>query len=202
MIHATVTWCHPIAVGFLGITKNAHTSILTSLLMHGCGDRYQNRQIDQKWQTPKYQIPYWTFSFLRNPFDRLVSAWAYKVRVPSQEDKLYWRLADQYGAAMPVGMPFPDFVRLLYCTPPLQWDRHFQPQIVFLAGRHLDFLGRVETIRDDWRVVERHAGRDLPLPVTRKSRRDPDYRQYYDPDTRRMVEKMYAEDLSAFAYQF
>ena len=205
MIHATMTWCHPIAVGFLGITKCAHTSILHSLLEFGCGDPYDNQQIAEKWQTPRYGTHYWTFTFVRNPYDRLVSGWADKVANPHcvNSGMVYHRLAAQYGKAIVPGMSFPRFVQLLANTPPLTWDRHFQQQSRFLSGCKLDFTGRVESMASDWPVIESRAGREMPLGKPRRaSRRNRDYRAYYNADTRALVRRMYAEDLGRFGYNF
>jgi hypothetical protein len=85
---------------------------------------------------------------------------------------------------------------------------HFetQPQMFWLkdtAGTiPLDFVGRFETLQADWQIVCRALGKDLPLPHLHHRPRSTDYRDAYDPASRELVARRYAEEIEIFGYRF
>lgn len=135
------------------------------------------------------------FSFVRNPFDRAVSLWAYLRRFDLFDEQL----------------PFEAFVDLieegvtpigLYNTSGLS---QANPQMEWLTQPHgasLDFVGRYETIQSDFRkVCQRLDIPDIKLAHHNQSDRS-DYRSYFNHRTRRVVEQIYAPDFEAFDYSF
>ena len=64
------------------------------------------------------------------------------------------------------------------------------------------FVGRFETLEEDWARLCEKLSLDVKLPH-RGKRRDPKhYREYYDEETRRMVEEVHAVDLEKYGYSF
>lgn len=123
--------------------------------------------------------------FVRNPFDRLVSCYEFfrstKVRGPETRALSFAEWAARVCEA-------PDA------------DIHHRPIATdFLAPA---FVGRVETMEDDWRRFAGWLGSEPP-PIGRlnTSVRRP-YRDYYDAETRRLVARAYAADLDLFGYRF
>ncbi len=66
----------------------------------------------------------------------------------------------------------------------------------------LDHVGRLENLAATIETVKDATGRELVIPKVWSSRRKPGYESYYSDYTRKIVEKVYTEDLERFGYQF
>lgn len=132
----------------------------------------------------------YTFAFVRNPWDRLVSAWA---------DKVVRR--DTYGLPDDVRASFPLFVRWIADTVDLATaDRHIRHQHVMVDRDIVDFVGRFETFSRDFDAVCRRLG--LPPCEDRRNASPHDsYERYYDRELAALVGRLYAEDVEAFGYE-
>jgi hypothetical protein len=144
------------------------------------------------------------FGFVRNPWDRLVSSFHHLKRGGCHDNDKRW--ADQHLAGYTEFEPFVKGWlngRTIYSD---VW--HFVPMVRFvcLPGRRahaLDYLGRFETLADDFARIARRLGREASLAhVNHAPRAHADYRAYYTPETRRIVERVYAADIEAFGYSF
>jgi hypothetical protein len=141
---------------------------------------------------------YFKFAFVRNPWDRVVSAFFYLDGGGCNEFDEAYRA--QYLARY--NGSFEAFVRGL---PSHVTHVHFRPQTYWLSdatGRLLpDFIGRFETIEPDFRQVADRLGLSADLPVVNRSRHRP-YREHYSAETRDIVASIYRRDIDAFSYQF
>jgi hypothetical protein len=125
---------------------------------------------------------YFIFSFVRNPWDRFVSIACY-LDIP------LIRMAKEFNT--------------LRKQEPLR--SHSLPLYGYAhcnGARFADFIGRFENLQADFdRVCKR-----LGLPRTRLprvSRTDHEhYARYYDANVRRIVARLYADDIKAFGYRF
>lgn len=157
---------------------------------------------------------YFKFSFVRNPWDRMVSEYKYRGH-PMRMTFKRWLLEH---------LPPPGFTDA-YC--------HIVPQHEYLYdadGRLLaDFVGRYESLQADFDVVcERlgiartplpHENRSLEAPrirslndIKKRIRRwlwtlrprnvYPHYTQYYDAESRELVRRLYRRDIDTFGYAF
>ncbi len=85
---------------------------------------------------------------------------------------------------------------------------HFVPmtRFVCLPGHTrpaLDFLGRYETLAEDFATVAARLGLGATLERVNAAPRDRcNYRDYYTPKTRAIVERVYQSDVRAFEYEF
>lgn len=155
------------------------------------------------------------FAVVRNPWDRLVSAWSFARRGYS--------LVEPAGAKSPVGAAririrredqyqrpeFESFER--FVTEWLaerdvhQLDGVFRPQVDFVhdaaGGLPLDFLGRFERLDMTARWLGGVIGRQFDLARLNASERGA-YRSHYTPELARMVGEIYAADIAAFDYDF
>ena len=148
------------------------------------------------------------FSFVRNPFERIVSEYRYRNYLRHRS--------------------FRDFV--LNRLPGKGWDdqyRHVMPQYDMLhdAREHLlvDFVGRFENLEADFAEVCRRIGtagtplrhRNRSDKWTRKLKRHArnlmyqngenhksGYRAFYDTETREAVSRLYQRDIETFGYRF
>jgi hypothetical protein len=146
---------------------------------------------------------YFSFSFVRNPWARLVSEYCYRER--GQE-----RLRT-----------FKDFVLSAFSKKSDYSDdyRHLIPQSEFLCGRDgrlmVDFIGYFETLQRDFDIVCSRLGIPVAeLPYANSSSADANQRTspgkseadfyvpYYDKELRQFVAEFYAADIQRFGYRF
>ena len=95
----------------------------------------------------KYRRSHFSFSFVRNPFDRLIAAYNNKV-IEIEAPPL-----PMQNMGITHGMPFEAFLDVLIETPFKQYDVHVLPQNQLLCiGNQIvpKFVGRVEQINEHW----------------------------------------------------
>ncbi|MFB6271834.1 MAG: sulfotransferase family 2 domain-containing protein [Salinibacter sp.] len=146
---------------------------------------------------------YYTFSFVRNPYTRLVSAYEYLRRGGHPA----WPENQQFGEEVIESYEgFQPFV--------LQWLRpnrtewplpHFYPQTHFLTlddQLAVDFLGHVETIEEDFATVCDHFGVEASLPQANATPGECDpLGGYYDSEVvMQRVQEVYRSDFERFGY--
>ena len=139
------------------------------------------------------------FTFVRNPWDRLVSAYHYLVQGSRAFAWETW--------------PFERFVKEWLGTRPfsakgigLTLYRHIAPQhrTCYFNDHRIDevFIGRFETIQHDWeQLLSLGVNGDKVLPQLRPSEHKP-YQGYYNDKTRRIVRRLYRQDIERFGYKF
>jgi hypothetical protein len=196
-----------------GITdpRSGHTILdrkhcdLSELARHGLLSEKDRREL-------------FVFTTTRNPFDSLVSHY-YKRRtvrnreVDNPDSFVHRRPHAVEGIKLATEMPFDDW---------LEW--HLRPKTGRQRVRALlrasalnrgnmyvhyaqgaDFVMRYERLQDDFAEVQRRIGVERPHEIPRINAtpvRDPEYRAYYTPYTRGLVEKVFAADLVHFGYVF
>ena len=146
---------------------------------------------------------HFSFSFVRNPFDRLVSAYNNKIL----------ELDDVPGPMQAMGlshgMSFTDFLKCIAATMDAAIDVHLLPQssILCLDGQLIpSFIGRLETMETDWQRLETRLKQErLPplghLPEKNRRRGDDhtDVSQYFaDSGLVQLVVDRYRGDLELF----
>lgn len=147
------------------------------------------------------------FAIVRNPWDRLFSAWAQKIRGRSLDDRRVTRLgrSAEPSAVAPALTDFPSFVRLLEASTLFEHDIHFQPQAQILQSIELDFVGRferyVESVRHALEVV---GLGQLTTSLGHRNRTSDGshYSTRYDEETRDTVARLYAADIERWGYEF
>ena len=138
---------------------------------------------------------YFKFTFVRNPWDRLVSC--YLEKVIGQR-----RWIEIFGPTP----SFADFVRVVHGIPDEEADIHYRSQYLNVtdgAGELVvDFVGRVENLQDDIRTVASVRDLEYSLEHFRKSEGRKPYREYYDEETKNLVAERYVADIELFSYEF
>ena len=133
---------------------------------------------------------YFSFTFVRNPWSRMVSNWKMFTTQSARIRQLKSMTDEDLSR-------FDDFVDFAIRVP----NHHWQPQVLFLP-EPVDFVGRVENFEADFcRVLERHG---LENPVT-ESLNVTDHKPYSAYYTDGLVDKVadfYAEDIRTFGYEF
>ncbi|SPH24273.1 hypothetical protein DEA8626_03323 [Defluviimonas aquaemixtae] len=182
---------------FVHVPKCAGTAITTQLpIAHG----HRSAEF-LRWKDPALFDACFTFGFVRNPYDRFVSAFHYLRSDKTSRRDAAWGLQflGRYKG-------FGDFAEAMLeparRRPVLGW-LHFLPQTYFLCDRKnrviVDFVGRQERFAEDLEEVNRRAGFSLVNQRVRAVKRD-DYRTFYTPDTARLIEEIYADDFEVFGF--
>ena len=137
-----------------------------------------------------------TFTIVRNPWDRAVSHFYYRV------------MTNQTGLGEnPID--FSEWIERVYVDrDPRYYDqpRMFMPQLDWLAdekGRLLvKLVGRYESLERDFTQICKNIGRARSsLPRLKASTR-PHYREAYSDRTAEVVAQWFAKDIAAFDYAF
>jgi hypothetical protein len=187
---------------YVRVPKSGNTSI-NAAIPGGRKQRLASRRL------AKTHPDWLTFSFVRNPWSRLVSTWFQKVRIESANQA---KMVDgvfkgfrRLGLEVRPDMPFPEFAELVCALRDDQAEKHLQSQCHFLVrdGELVPaFLGRLENMRADWAEVLRRAGIDYELPHLNKTKHA-HYSSYFpDEGLVKLVGERYAEDVERFEYRF
>ena len=146
---------------------------------------------------------HFSFSFVRNPFDRLVSAYNNKLL----------ELDEIPGPMQAMGlvdsMPFGSFLDVVASTSDDKLDIHLLPQsiILCLEGQLIpSFVGHLETMHQDWSSLQQQLRREnlpklgaLPQKNVRRGSDHRDVPDYFkDPGLIRIVTERYGDDIELF----
>ena len=179
-------------VVFIHINKTGGTSIECAL--HLRSERLSAREKRARLGERRWQRAF-KFAFVRNPWDKVVSHYHYRVRTGKAG------FDDDHP-------PFGDWVRLAYRDRnPRYYDvpLMFASQLEWVADREghvlVDFIGRFERLDEDFAEVCRHIGVRAELPRV-KTTSHAHYRDFYDDETRAIVARAFAPDLERFGYRF
>lgn len=180
---------------FLHIPKTGGSSIYRAL-EKAVGARRQNEThteivrakefLGKKWER------YFKFSFVRNPWDRIVSAYEYNRQ---------HKQAFSPGGSLPGVSCFRDWV--------YWWVEHRKsyqyPYVVENGELVVDLLGRYENLQEDFAEICRRVGVS-PVPVLGryKASPHPPYQEYYcyAGELRRVVGDLFRKDIEIFGYAF
>ena len=143
------------------------------------------------------------FSFVRNPFDRLVSAYNNKIL---ELDDVTKPMKDM---GLFHNMPFREFLGIINETPDQSLDVHLMPQATILSidGTIIpSFVGQIEQIAAHWKILQLWMKKeglpvlsDLPEKNVRRGSDHSDLPRYYsEQEDINLVEKRYEEDIELF----
>ena len=140
-------------------------------------------------------LDYFKFTFVRNPWDRLVSCYLEKVIRLRKWPEIFG-----YSPS------FADFVAVVHGIPDEEADIHYRSQYLNLIDSSgnlvVNFVGRVETLHDDMKAVASVRSLVYSLAHFRKSNGRKRYQKYYGKKTRDLVGERYARDIKLFGYEF
>lgn len=153
------------------------------VLMYYKTSPYLNKQMGmntEKWET------YFKFTFIRNPYDRIVSGW------------------NHLGKKV----PFSKYLLMKNKVTDMEYIHVFMPQIRHIINMKnkisMDFIGHFENLENDFLKVLYHIGITLPshdsnVRVNVKPHKK--YIEYYDQMTLNIVNEIIKDDLNAFHYK-
>jgi len=132
---------------------------------------------------------YFKFTFVRNPWDRLVSEYEFLLR--KTEHGRHERVKKLGG--------FSDFIRM-------QIPRRDAYQINMMCDRHgkvlMDFIGKLENLQNDWNTVCDRIGIPHQELQRKNASERSHYQDYYDAESRLLVARHWAREIELFGYRF
>lgn len=181
-----------IDVIFVHINKTGGSSIEVALglpFQHRTALELRQDLGEERWRSR------FSFAFVRNPWDRIASHYAYRVKTDQTG------LGDRH-------IGFNDWVRLAYGErDPRYYDqpKMFMPQTHWIADTAgeimVDFVGRFERLEHDFATVCERLGRQARLPHLKRSGGSAPVEEYSD-EAVEIVRTRFAEDIERFGYRF
>lgn len=187
---------------FVHIPKTAGVSLTRSLYGTRAG-RHASIATYQMAFPAKDFYAYFKFTFVRNPWDRLYSAYRFlSAGAMGERHDLAWIEANLSGAR-----DFEDFVMNHLTRPEIRSFVHFRDQESFLRDVvtkrvGVDFVGRFETLSEDFAIAAARIGRDTTLPHLNRTKVAGSYRDAYSTKMARRAGEVYAVDAALFGYDF
>lgn len=207
---------------FVPIQKVATTSLVGAFLPLALGVRQVPRElihfmplvhISKRMLKDYRNNGYFVFTFVRNPFDRLVSNYGMQIRSNKNvTNKGFingvsrWLLhysKDFYG-----GMPFEEYAQIICQIPDSMANVHFMSQHKLICDRRgrilVDYVGRFENVNEDFGKICKRIGVSLELKHHGKSkeRSGMNYQSFYVKKTQEIVRCRYEKDINIFGYEF
>jgi hypothetical protein len=131
---------------------------------------------------------YYSFAFVRNPWDWQVSQFTYMRKDPDQ-------FRGTVGSSF---QTFDDYIRWR-CSHEVVLQRDF---VFSETGEQLvDFVGKLENLESDFRIIEERLGISVKIPRINVSRSTP-YQEYYTRKTVELVHRAFQPDIELFGYDF
>jgi chondroitin 4-sulfotransferase 11 len=189
---------------FIRTAKTASTSILEILNEYGIENieikdyEYDPNHLSSKHIKEcvgnKIFYSYFKFSFVRNPFSRIVSMW--------MMNKDYHK-------------DTPNFRNYVKSIPTLEWmpnqgNHPRPPREVWLKKyssmynytKECDFIGKLENLQQDFNIICDKIGIPQQVIPHENSTKHKHYTEYYDDATKQIVAEKYAKDIEYFGYEF
>jgi hypothetical protein len=187
---------------FIHIPKCAGTSVLKALGKRAGGREHLPWYV-YAGASPNQYKQYFKFSFVRNPWSRVYSAYSYFARGGNQSgDLLMLKRMKRYNS-------FEDFLLTGLGEGELSSHVFFQSQSSFLVNGDgelaVDFLGRFENIADDFRAIAEKLNlpsKELPALNVGNKQDDRGLRGVYNDRMIDFVGSYYKEDVRRFNYKF
>jgi hypothetical protein len=123
-----------------------------------------------------------TFTVVRNPWDRCVSSYFHWLRLQTAKGITDPLSFEQYIQMPPLGKAFA------------------QPQVSFVGD--CDYVMEFDTLNEDFKLIKKMFKKKKKLPHINAEKNRDHYSTYYGETSRRTVAERYGEDIDFFEYTF
>lgn len=143
---------------------------------------------------------FFTFTFIRNPYDRLYSSFKFlqKGGMNQHDKNAFQKYLSHYS-------DFEDFVLNGLNNEIIYEIMHFIPQSEFVCSKDgeimVDFIGRFENLYEDFKNLSGRINKELVLEHLNKNNKK-DYFNIYTEDMKLKVKNIYKKDIEIFEYDF
>ena len=152
---------------------------------------FNYKGVDYK-KLPEDCDDYFSWSFVRNPWDRLLSTYINKI-INKHDNGI--------GYDWSQSKSFKDFILKVKNANITDCNRHIRSLYTFFP-KDIDFIGKLENLQQDFDIICDKIG--IPrqqLPHKNKTNHK-HYTEYYDEETKQIVAEKYAKDIECFGYKF
>ena len=142
------------------------------------------------------------FSFVRNPWDRVLSAYLFLLSGGFGDVDL------SYHNTISTYTDFNSFVKNGLLKDQLWKTKHFLPQINYLKDNNnaidIDFIGKFENIDEDYKFIMNKLEFATPLKKLNQNsiNKNNSYKDIYDNESKDIVANIYREEIILFNYHF
>lgn len=188
---------------FIHIPKAAGISVSRSLYGNNAGGHNKVSRYSLLFSKKEY-TEYFKFTIVRNPWDRLFSAYNFLKQGGLNDWDANWskKHLEDYKT-------FEGFVMNWISPKNLYSHTHFIPQLDFirlLSNRCLpvDFIGFFECLEDDFSIISQRVNPSAQLSHSNKSndKASLNYQDHYTPEMIEVVRKAYKNDIRVLGYAF
>ena len=219
-------FCRNMRTGSTSIKKRLELLGMTHISLN-CNARHYGSHMPmaeiRRHITEEQYQNYFKFSIVRNPWDRLASAYVYKRLGEATKGNYDVAPLEPYHKWLDEILPeFPDYIKLLKeypqyhpahkrllsritglfrkPPPPKGLDPLTMSQYDFAKG--VDFIGKYESLQEGFAHVANVT--KIPYERLRQLNRSfkPNYRSMYDEESKAIVARYCAKDIKAFDYKF
>lgn len=184
---------------FIHIPKCAGVSVNKALYGNLAGG-HATYNYYTKVFNPNEISTYFKFTFVRNPWDRLVSAYFFlkKGGFNNKDKEWFDKELSQYST-------FEEFIIKWLSKENIEKWHHFRPQCSYICDYmgeiKVDYIGYLENINNDFEFIKNKLGLKVDLPNNNKSEHA-SYKKYYTLETQKIVSEIYDQDIKMFGYTF
>ena len=180
---------------FIHIPKCAGVSIY-DVFQTKRDDQHHKRLCDLCTKTKLKTKNYFKFCFVRNPWDRFLSAYLYlkKGGRGGTGDLKGSKIIGQFNN-------FSDFIAKFNTVKDKFCDKHFYNQLYWMDN-NIDYVGRYESFQHDFSIICDKIGIDRQQLPHKNATKHKHYTEYYDDVTKQIVAEQYAKDIEYFGYEF
>ena len=190
---------------YLSISKAANTSIKATFAdiadMRDNYDIHYKNIVQAQKELTKKQKEYFKFTFVRNPFSRLVSSYVNKYK--NGLGKRGYISYDYYLLGyLKADKGFDNYVKKIIKLPDFLANDHFKSQYccVYKRGKKLvDYVGKFESINNDFPDIQKKFSLNA-LPHFNKTL-NLNWMDYYSFETAGLVYRKYHKDIKEFGYE-
>lgn len=187
---------YPVSVKYT--FKDIHNRVYSPLLR-----LQQLPQFEQLFESGDFFV----FCFVRNPYERLLSAYLDKmIKNPGREKKLILSQLGRRVGDLNEEVSFSDFVSAIQEQPIYYMNNHWRPQYysTYQQSIKYDFVGRFETFSEDFSYVGSLLSDEFSFYFSNERSHGTDSRDlisdYYDASLFEKVYSIYKIDFEYFGY--
>ncbi|EAJ5701987.1 sulfotransferase family protein, partial [Campylobacter lari] len=143
---------------------------------------------------------YFSFGFVRNPYDRVISAYHYLKNDSLDPCDIEWgklNIGDSEFKEFVLRLQDEEFKQKILAK------NHFSFQYEYLCDENMnvlvDFIGRFERLNSDFKKILNILNRNDNLVHVNKSKHC-DYKDYYNYETYKIIREIYRSDFEIFDY--
>jgi chondroitin 4-sulfotransferase 11 len=194
---------------FVHIPRTAGSSLVKILFREL--DNFHTLSVNRRKENHKYLKDYsqkfrdnnYIFSFVRNPWDRVVSSFLHlNSNISNNED-----IQDKIKYLENYNGNFTKFVKNAFNEEEIFNCVYFKPQNEWICDEEgkilVDFLGRYENLEEHISVLSRILKIELGSRFFGEGLFPKgNYRNYYNKKTKSIIERVYSKDIKIFNYEF